>query len=85
MRIGRASKKCSYRNQCNCMLKGKQKRVFDQTCSCGCGRPRRNNGRYSQFCHRQRQRIDRDAKLTNAEILARGIRNLGRMLRKMRN
>ena len=66
------------------MKQGQSPKVRNRTCSCGCGRPRRKGQRTSAFCHRQRQRMDRDAKLTDAEILARGLRNLQRMLRSIR-
>jgi hypothetical protein len=66
------------------MKKGKSPRIRDGTCSSGCGRPRRKGQRTCAFCHRQRQRLDRDAKLTDGEILARGIRNCDRMLRRIR-
>lgn len=66
------------------MKRGQSPKVRNQTCSSGCGRPRRKGQRTCSFCHRQRQRRDRDAKLTDEQILRRGLRNCDRLLKRIR-
>lgn len=64
-------------------VQGVRYQVTAPFCSKGCGRERRKGQRYCADCHRKDQRVRRYEQMTESQRLARAVKILDRMIRRL--